>query len=193
MVQADWSKLDWPEKKEFRAAVTAWHATLEDNRGVRAELRRAKSVNDALFTEAYQSNFLPVLRNHDCELAMEGVSENKRTRVFQNLAMAAALISHVKTVDPARSFAQLMGTREGDSENSALVHPARFRRLMAVEPDEKDELLRMLIRLIRMTGGAANLRCLLDASFCWNDSLRAQWALAYYGHASAKSAKQEKE
>jgi len=147
-----------------RDALLAWWRALQDAPGDRAELRRCRSVSSVFFCPAF----------HALRLALMPHASLRDDR----LAIAAAVLAHVKTTvpaPPARQMAQAQSN--GDS---APISGLRFRRLIKIGNDEPDALLRAMQRIVHALGDAANISELAHALYWWNDAVRRQWATDYY-------------
>lgn len=170
-------------KDDHRATLRRWHQDLQEKRGLRASLRRSKTVNEACLSEGFRS------------LLMQTHSLWKIDRQewrFTALALTAALAAHVKSIDERQKFAAQLGQMTG---NNPVMSERRFSRLSAVKTS--DELLRQLLRAVQLLNGVVNLTSLAEDVFIWcreNDELlshirrrqrptefiRIRWALEYY-------------
>lgn len=170
-------------KDDHKTALRQWHATLQEKRGLRASLRRSKTVNEACLSEGFRSL---LMQTHTL---WKGKGQEWR---FTALAVTAALAAHVKSIDERQTFAAQLGQMTG---NNPVMSERRFSRLAAVK--NPDELLRQLLRAVRLLNGTVNLPSLADDVFHWcreNDELlthtrrqqrpvefiRIRWALEYY-------------
>ncbi|KNC11914.1 transposase [Klebsiella sp. RIT-PI-d] len=168
---------------DHKTTLRRWHETLQEKRGLRASLRRSKTVNDACMSEGYRS----LLMQTHTLWKIEGQEWR-----FTALALTAALAAHVKSIDERQKFAAQLGQTTG---NNPVMSELRFSRLSAVKTP--DQLLRQLLRAVRLLNGSVNLPSLADDIFQWcreNDELlthirrhqrptefiRIRWALEYY-------------
>lgn len=143
-------------------ALTSWWASLKDNRGDRAELRRCATLAEVAFTPAY----------HRLRLAVNefgGIN-------YDALALVAGLSARIKENITGNTLAEQMAT--GKSDGSARVSGLRFRRLLKVK--DSDALFIAMRRVIALLGGAVNLQSLANSLYFWNDITRKQWAYEYY-------------
>lgn len=162
---------DTPE----RQALRAWHHGLEDDKGGRALLRRARSPLDVAFVPAYH-RLLHALQNTGTSVKREA------------LAAVAGLAAHVKEDRPEAVFAAQMG-KPKEGKSPAPVHELRFRRLLTY--DTRDKLYPHLTRALRLLDGRANLASLAADVYWWehpNRRSRKQWAYEYYAVAPKKAA-----
>lgn len=151
---------------EFWSALEAWHRGLDDNRGQRAELRRAKSPIEILCSPAFQRGF-------GGYMAASGFALNQAE--MERLAPAIGLLSHVNEPFRQSHFAkQLAPTNKSDQK----VHDLRFKKLMAV--DDMGELYLMLLRLVRYLDGSAHVKSLVLGVFYWGEKTKRAWAMSYY-------------
>ncbi|MBV8875860.1 MAG: type I-E CRISPR-associated protein Cse2/CasB [Metakosakonia sp.] len=170
-------------KDDHKATLRRWHAELQEKRGLRASLRRSKTVNEACLSEGFRS----LLMQTHTLWKVEGQEWR-----FTALAITAALAAHVKSIVKEPNFAAQLGQMTG---NNQVMSELRFSRLSAVKTP--DELLRQLLRAVRLLNGVVNLPSLADDVFHWcreNDELlnhirrqqrptefiRIRWALEYY-------------
>lgn len=136
-----------------------WWKGLEEQRGDRAELRRAKNSLEVVFSPAYHKLYRR-LHLPDKEA----------------LALVAGLCAHVKETRFDAGIAEQMA-----SGDKASVSGLRFRRLLAIK--DRDELYHAMIRVIRMLGGVVNVCDLAKAVYWWNEKTKKQWACKYYAYA----------
>lgn len=170
-------------KDNHRVALRQWHAALQEKRGLRASLRHSKTVTDACLSEGFRS----LLMQTQTLWKIDGQEWR-----FTALAITAALAAHVKSIDERQTFAAQLGQMTG---NNPVMSELRFSRLSAVKTP--DELLRQLLRAVRLLNGAINLPSLAEDVFHWcreNDEwlnhirrqqrptefIRVRWALEYY-------------
>lgn len=170
-------------KDDHKATLRRWHAELQEKRGLRASLRRSKTVNETCLSEGFRSL---LMQTHTL-----WKRENEEWR-FTALAITAALAAQVKYIDERQKFAAQLGQMTG---NNQVMSELRFSRLSAAKTP--DELLRQLLRAVRLLNGVVNLPSLADDVFHWcreNDELlnhirrqqrptefiRIRWALEYY-------------
>lgn len=150
----------------FWKSVTEWRMRLDDDRGQRAELRRAKTPVEIICSPAYQRGFVAYMAIKGFPLQPDDI---------KRLAPAAGLLSHVNVFSGKSHFArQLAASNKGSQE----VRDLRFKKLMGIE--DTDELYLMLMRLIRYLDGSAHVESLIKGVFYWNDGTKQEWALNYY-------------
>ncbi|MDT8321692.1 MAG: type I-E CRISPR-associated protein Cse2/CasB [Xanthomonadales bacterium] len=140
-----------------------WWKKLEDNRGDRAALRRAASIEQVMFNPAF----------HRLWRGLKGTSWKRAERV----ALIAALAARVREHRSERTFAAQLGTSPRGREKAALSG-LRFRRLLQIR--EPDELLQGCSRAIAMCGNSVNLLNLAKSVYWWSDRDRKDWAFDYY-------------
>lgn len=152
-------------KKPAAAEVLlSWWRNLDNTRGDRAMLRRCQSYDEVAFSPAYHR-----LR---MDLRSNGFSFNN-----ERLAVVAGVISHVREDQRDNTFAGLMATpkKKGDTPR---VSEIRFKKLLSV--DELVGLYPSMIRLVKMTDGAAPIPDLANGLYWWNERTKKEWAFAYY-------------
>jgi len=160
----------------FWEAVEETWAELEENRGNRAELRRAKTPTEVFVSAAYQRGFVR-------RLYAKGIVLD--VHALQRLALPMGVLAHAKRLARGSHFARQLAQAGSGSQQ---VHDVRFRRLLAVQ--DRDDLYLMLIRLLRYLGGEADPESLVKGGYWWNDNTRRQWAAYYYGAEPATATKE---
>jgi len=155
--------------------LMSWWLGLEDDKAGRAELKRCSCASEVMMTIAYQRL---------CQRLRPFFPENNNYWQIK-LAMISGLASHIKpetehkkiekTSERKKYLARQMADT-GESSRSA-VSELRFRRLLQ---RDSDELYHPMIRIIRMLKGKANLYSLSESMFYWGDSIKKDWAFAYF-------------
>ncbi len=137
-----------------------WWQGLENQRGDRAELRRARNPTEVVFSPAYhrlyQKLHLP----------------NKEA-----LAQVAGLCAHIKDHHFQSGIAEQMAM----GQDKAAVSGLRFRRVLAI--NDRDDLYHAMIRIIRLLRNTVNIYDLAQGMYWWNERTKKQWAYKYYEHA----------
>lgn len=128
-----------------------WWLSLDDNRGLRARLRRVDRPDDALLTEAF-FNFLEYLPSRWAE-----------SNHLYASALVASALAQVRHNLPGKSFAAQLG----GGEDVAIMSELRFRQLIKSRTPE--EFFRRLVRAIRMLDGGVNILSLTDGILRWYD------------------------
>lgn len=138
-----------------------WWEGLEQEKGTRAELRRAERPEEIMLHPAYSR-----LHGQLAELLKGNWQWEYR------LARVIGLLVHVRKNDTSRPLAKQMGG------NPPIVSELRFRRLLQCKHGDLYPRLRRTLAML--DGRKANLPDLIDAAFHWNDHTRKTWALAYF-------------
>ena len=141
-------------------------ADIHKQRGIRAQLRRAKSVDEIILLPVFQrtcQRFRPLFR----------LEEHWEYR----LAAVLGLLAHVRTTTGERLARQMAG-------NPPAVSELRFRRLLQ---KDRRELYVALIRILRMLNHRANLHDLANSVYYWGDRTKRDWAFAYFPHTPGKA------
>ena len=136
-----------------------WWLGLEEDRGSRAELRRAHDLTAVALTGAFQRFYRLMVKQGWPEREAEG------------LAAIAGLLAHVK-VHVDKPLAQIMS--EGEKPP---VSELRFRRLL--ESPTRDDLFIGLRRVLPLMGYNANIYDLADSVRFWGDVVKKSWAYNY--------------
>ncbi len=178
-----------------------WHASLENNRGDRAALRKCASPADVVFVPAYHALFQDM-----AEVGKAAVETGETSwtwpglehRLRERLPAIAGLIALVKDEEPRtkeeesaaspeeddtekaitrRNLPQQMGS-ERTSGAGPVVSGLRFRRLLKCQTLE--ELYPMLRRTLPLLNNRADLYSLANDVLYWSEDVRKQWAYDYY-------------
>lgn len=161
-------KLEFDRDKPAGEMLVKWWTELPDDKGGRAELRRAHDLMHIVMSPAYQR-----LHRMLCRVLPEGhVPADKEDR----LAIAAALLAHVKDDDSSASLPVLMSKREQEGDRPP-VSPLRFRRLL--EMTDVEDLFVGLRRVLPLLGHRANVVALANDVVNWGDATRKRWAYRY--------------
>ncbi len=154
-------------------AILNWWKSLDDNRGVRARLRRAKVPSDVMLSQEL-FNFLKRMPE----------SWSKEYHLPAS-AMIAALLSHVKEQSAGLAFAAQLG-----SGDPAVMSELRFKQM--IKSRTPDELCIRLLRAIHMLKGKVNILSLVEGILLWHKEysfgedqnpmrrLSVKWAHDYY-------------
>ncbi|MBP1148345.1 type I-E CRISPR-associated protein Cse2/CasB [Methylocaldum sp. RMAD-M] len=158
-------------KQPASETLYRWWEQLENNKGERAALSRCATITEVLLCPAFYTIAQPL---------EEQVGLDPCGR--EGLAAIVGLLAHVRAND-AQKLPQAMAT--GDAKPA--VSAARFRRLL--EAQTLDELYPLMRRVLGLLDKTANVRDLARSLYDWNDSIRKEWAYAYFAQA-AKNASQ---
>lgn len=159
-------KVSFYPESALGIALLRWWEGLDDNRGSRAELRRAHDLTAIALTGAYQHLYRILL---SCGWPEDDKPENNWRN--ERLAAIAGLLAHVKKLDE-RSLPVIMseGERPPFSE-------LRFRRLL--ESSSLDEVFSGLRRALPLVSYQANVLELANDMLFWGDSIKKRWAYTY--------------
>lgn len=152
----------------YEKPLKQWWETLDDQRGVRARLRRARTPGEVFYLPEFHLNTIDHLARCGCRVPHEHLPA---------LAFVAGLLAHATDIN-TKHFAVLLAKKEFDKSGAnAPMH--RFKRLMAVRNNEQDVLYAMLLRLTKYVG-ETHIKSLLDVAFNWNDDARRDWTMRYF-------------
>ncbi|MES9856065.1 MAG: type I-E CRISPR-associated protein Cse2/CasB [Sedimenticola sp.] len=132
-----------------------WWQGLENNKGIRAELRRCGTPDAVIFHPAFQRL---------CQRLKPEPQEQ------QQLARVVGLLAHVRHTTTQKLAYQMAGS-------PPIVSELRFRRLLQRDPND---LYGAMIRILRMLDHKANLQDLISSIFYWGDNVRKAWAFDYF-------------
>jgi len=166
---------DQPKKEkaapdEPRELVAEWWIKLVDDRGARAELRRAKTLTEIALTPTFHTLYRRL-----------GASN---WRDPGRIALVAGVLAQVDTDNDRTKFAEQLA--QSEHRDKAPMSGLRFRRLL--QQDDADALFIAMRRAVLLLNKKANVRDLATGLYYWNsDRTRREWALAYYDKAPAES------
>jgi len=149
--------------------VYDWWNQLKADKGRRAELRRAKNLEEVFFIPAYHS-LLKRLRPTNWHSS-------------RNIALIAGIVAHVENNADRIPFAAQMA-RPGKTGKKACVSGLRFRRI--IQHKTQEDVFGPLIRIIRLLDKKANVKDLVQKLYWWNDRARKDWAFEYYSKAPSE-------
>jgi len=172
--------MKWLDKQDEASLLRWWH-WLDDNRGERAQLRRAQAPDDVLLTPAF-AHFLQHMPSR--------WSENSKI-LLTDAAMVAAVLSRVRQYEEKNSFAKSLAL-PGKSGSKSLMSELRFQKLQKSRTTE--EFFRQMCRAIDLLGKRVNIVSLADDILHWLterrygpaskpvDRLAVRWATDYYAN-----------
>jgi CRISPR system Cascade subunit CasB len=156
----------------FWARLRQWWAGLDQNRGARARLRRAKTPDEVFVSPDYQRGLLALLAASGIDLEVPDA---------ERLALGVGVLVHVKTALPEGHFARQLAPAEESQES---MRDPRFRKLLATT--DPVDLFLMLRRLVAYLDSVAEIRSLVTGASDWTDKTRRAWAVQYYVNRKAK-------
>lgn len=159
-------KISFRQETALGQALLRWWQGLENDRGDRAELRRAHDLTAIALTGAYQHLYRTLLT---CGWPEEDKPENNRRN--ERLAAIAGLLARVKSPDD-RSLPVAMS--EGERPP---LSELRFRRLL--DSPSLDEVFSGLRRALPLIESKANVLELANDVLYWGDGVKKRWAYTY--------------
>lgn len=172
------SLLNEPPSAAFWVELRRWWQSLDDDRGARARLRRAKTPDEVFVSPDYQRGLLPRLKAAGIEMTPKDAAK---------LAIAIGVLVHAEPPlkgepIPTEHFALQLAPKESSQES---VRDPRFKKLLSIT--EPEPLFLMLRRLVAYLGkNKADLRSLVTGACDWTDKTRRAWAIQYYVNRPAK-------
>jgi len=160
-------KVNWGSDSELGQALFGWWSGLENNRGIRADLRRCQNPVQVVLTPEFQR-------------------QNRAWRSYfvgewnyeERLAQIMGLLVHVRTNRAGLPIALQMATGRG---GEPAVSELRFRRLLQ---RSREEFYPAMIRILRLLRGEADIHSLAESTYFWGDEVRKRWAFDYFGNLS---------
>ncbi|HHJ38517.1 MAG: hypothetical protein AXA67_12705 [Methylothermaceae bacteria B42] len=147
-----------------------WWLGLAQDRGARAELRRAKSAGDAVL--------FPV--SIDLITRLKATPVRDHGGWIERIPLIAGLAAHLDphaeqaVLHDTTTLPERMARSKGDRP---VVSQLRFRRLLRTP---RAELYRPMIRILALLDHQANLYELAESMFWWGPNIQKQWAFAYF-------------
>ncbi|PSJ46956.1 type I-E CRISPR-associated protein Cse2/CasB [Zobellella taiwanensis] len=153
-----------------------WWASLDDNRGVRARLRRVDRPDDALLTDSFFQflSYMPL-------------RWSEPNHLYASVMVATILAQVTHPIQGYQSFAGQLGSGEN---GQPVMSELRFKQLIKSRTPE--EFFRRLLRAVRLLDGAVNIVSLTEGILQWYDEytkgpdrnpvnrLSVKWARDYY-------------
>jgi CRISPR system Cascade subunit CasB len=155
----------------FNEAATVvlknWWKSLEQNKGLRASLRRTSSPTNVMF----ESEFYTL---HKTLLGHNKAINDER------FAAVMGLLAHVKySFEGKKSFGGLLGSTDAEKGGTnPRLSEARFKRLLVI--DDRDEMYRAMIRVVRLLDGKVPIADFANLVYWWNDRSKRDVAREYY-------------
>lgn len=164
-------KISFHPESALGHSLLRWWKGLENDKGARAELRRAHDLTAVALTGAYQRFYR--------QMIIAGWPEDSEPWKNERLAAIAGLLAQVK-IEDARMLPQIMseGERPPFSE-------LRFRRLL--ESPTLDDVFISLRRALPIIGHHANIHQLANALLFWSDKVKKEWAYSYHWPTKSQS------
>lgn len=154
--------IEFKKESPLGQGLEKWWQGLEDRRGDRAVLRRAKNVQEiALLPEFHRA-----LQKVRPFFKKEKHWEDQMAPVF-------GLLSHVRNHTDGKLALQMAQPSE-----SPVVSELRFRRL--IQKEQRTDLYPALIRILRILKGKTDLYDLARSVYYWGPNIKKQWAYDYF-------------
>lgn len=146
----------------------AWWEALNEQKGDRAQLRRARTLEQVYLIPAY----------HNLVLVLKKTPWAHR----QRLALVAGILSHIRANEGDSSFPSRLARPRDRGSSKPRFSGLRFRRL--IQHDQPDDVFEPMIRAALQLGPgsrpAADVSGLAKDLYWWNGRTRHNWAFAYY-------------
>jgi len=172
--------------EEDSGCLKQWWKWLDNNRGDRAQLRRASNADDVLLTPAF-SHFLHAMPKN----WREGSTGKGASLSISEIAVIAAVLARVKS-EPSKagvSFAKSLALPK-EAGGKAPMSELRFQQLQKSRSPEV--FFTLVCRAVNLLGGKANITSLADDISHWliefrngpaskpENRLAVRWASEYY-------------
>ncbi len=156
---------DLKQQKNEQPVILAfeWWQDLKKKKGDRANLRRAKTMDEVFFVPAYHRLYNKL--------------SSTAWRSQKGIALMAGILARIEKHEGGILFAAQMA-RPGKTGKGARVKGMRFRRLL--QNKNRDEVYGPMIRIVQLMDKQANVKDLAHCLYWWNDSTRRKWAFDYY-------------
>lgn len=156
--------------KPLGKLLNEWWENIKQNRGERAELSRAKSVDDIILLPVFQRSCLRFKPFFEGENNWES-----------RLAEVLGLLAHVRKTSSQEIALQMAGGPK--PTDPPVVSELRFRRLLQ---KDRRELFVAMIRILRLLDNQANLHDLANSVYYWGDRTKRDWAFTYFPNTPGK-------
>ena len=175
-------------KESDQGLIMGWHASLQENLGERAQLRRVADSNDALLTPAF-ARFLKQMPGY------WGVNTDQQGIILPDTAMVVSVVARVKEHDPKHSFATSLAKPREKGGNSVMSE-LRFQRLQTSQDEQ--EFFEQICRAVDLLRGRVNIPSLANDILHWlhefrsgpatnpQNRLAVRWATDYYASFASK-------
>ncbi|HWV16180.1 MAG TPA: type I-E CRISPR-associated protein Cse2/CasB [Cellvibrio sp.] len=172
--------------EEDVSSLRRWWLALDDNRGDRAQLRRAANADDILLAPAF-AHFLQAMPHS----WVNGKTSKGVFLSISDMAIIAAVLARVKS-EPQKAdmtFAKSLAAPK-ESGGKASMSELRFQQLQKSRTPE--DFFTRICRAVNLLGGKANIASLADDIVHWliefrhgpaskpEDRLAVRWASDYY-------------
>ena len=147
------------KSSHWQSRLRVWHASLEHDTGLRANLKRAKSIDEVLRVPQVYSTSLQVF----------GCKIDRRND--EQIAATLGLVAHIKKHEESNLPQKLA---QGDPPQ---LNVARFQRLMQ---KSRHEVYVDMIRVLRLLKNEANLFDISRAMYYWGDRVKRDWMREYF-------------
>ena len=155
--------INFCKDSDLGKALKNWWEDLKDNKGVRAEFRRTKNIEDVIMLPSFH------IACNKFNTFFEGENGWK-----ERFAMILGLLSHIKEMSDEKFVVQMaMAT----SLSRPPVSELRFRRLLQCN---RDELYVKMIRIIRLLNGRGKIYDIAKSCYFWGDKIKRDWAFDYF-------------
>ena len=158
---------DFQKNPRLHAALHDWWAGLKDERGDRAQLRRAHDITAIILSPAYQ-------RAHR-RLCAAGWEVEGNSPLNDRLAAIVGLLAHVERDGDAAPARAMSARKPGDDRPA--VSPLRFQRLL--ESPDLDALFTGLRRVLPLLQQPIGIAALANDLLFWGDRVKKAWAYDY--------------
>jgi len=165
------------ESFAFWFVIKTWWTGLDENRGARARLRRAKTPDEVFISPDYQRGVIALLAEKGIDLSAADKAK---------LALGIGVLVHAKPQSaeipaPTMHFARQLAPEDPGQES---VRDPRFRKLLSIT--EPEPLFLMLRRLVAYLGKQVDYKSLIRGAADWTEETRRDWAKQYYVSRSEK-------
>ena len=154
-----------PSTRAADIAVQWWEQT-HKQQGAFARIRRARTLLEIVQEPAA------------LELIRRLPHENRRRLAV--LAGVLAWVRETNTVSVARGYAAVRRASQSQQPDDKKPLDIRFRRLIRLQANEPESLLRRLRRLVRHLKGTANVRDLAYSVLRWGDPVKQRWIFDFH-------------
>lgn len=162
-----YKKIFAPANKSGKILVH-WWSDLQDNRGARANLRRARTLSDIMFVPEYHRLYNTL---------------HLDTRSRKRVALIAGVCSCVEE-NTKSSFVSMLAAPRNGAHSKPVLSGLCFRQLLAI--NEPEELHTAMVGIVGLLGKKTNICDMARTLYWWGNSTKQNLAFKYYAKAANK-------
>lgn len=156
--------------RQAEEVLVTWWRQLDDRRGLRAQLRRARSAQEVVMCAGYHELRFELLGS-------QGALSELGQR-HESLCSLIRVLAHVKEHDPNATLARRAGAPKEPGQEKARVSEVRFRRVMTCE--ERAQLADETLAVMGLLDARFDIIDFAYSVLFWGAQRRMRWADDYF-------------